>query len=75
MGTVTSLKYLAAVVADDGSKPEILSSIAQATAALSKLKTIWRDNNTSLGSKVKLMRSLVICIFLYACDQGLWLQS
>ena len=53
---------------DDGSKPEVLSRIAQATAALTKLKPIWRDNNISLGSKVKLMRSLVISIFLYACE-------
>ena len=33
-----------------------------------KLKPIWRDNNIPLGSKVKLMRSLVISIFLYACE-------
>ena len=67
-GTVTSFKYLGAVVSDDGSKPEVLSRIAQATAALTKLKPIWRDNNISLGSEVKLMRSLVIYIFLYACE-------
>ena len=42
--------------------------IAQATAALTKLMPIWRDNNISLGSKVKLMRFLVISIFLYACE-------
>ena len=68
LGTVTSFKYLGAVVSDDGSKSEILSRIEQATAALTKLKPIWRDNNISLGSKVKLMRSLVISIFLYACE-------
>ena len=68
LGTVTSFKYLGAVVSDDGSKPEFLSWIAQATAALTKLKPIWRDNNISLGSKGKLMRSLVISIFLYACE-------
>ena len=68
LGTVTSFKYLGAVVSDDGSKPEVLSRIAQATAALTKLKPIWRDNNISLGSKVKLMRSIVISIFLYACE-------
>ena len=68
LGTVTSFKYLGAVVSDDGSKPEVLSRTAQATAALTKLKPIWRDNNISLGSKVKLMRSLVISIFLYACE-------
>ena len=68
LGTVTSFKYLGAVVSDDGSKPEVLSRIAQATAALTKLKPIWRDNNIYLGSKVKLMRFLVISIFLYACE-------
>ena len=66
LGTVTSFKYLGAFVLEDGSK-QVLSRIAQATAALTKLKPIWRDNNISLGSKVKLMRSLVISIFLYAC--------
>ena len=66
LGTVTSFKYLGAVCSDDGSKPEVLSRIAQATAALTK--PIWTDNNISLGSKVKLMRPLVISIFLYACE-------
>ena len=68
LGTVTSFKYLVPVVSDDSSKPEVLSRIAQATAAPSKLKPIWTDNNISLGSKVKLVRSLVISIFLYACE-------
>ena len=67
LGTVTSFKYLGAVVSDDCSKPEVLSRIAQASVALTKLKPIWRDNNISLGSKVKLMRFLVISMFLYAC--------
>ena len=40
LGTVTSFKYLGAVASDDGFKPEILSKIAQATAALTKLKPI-----------------------------------
>ena len=35
--TVTSLKYLGSVLTDEGSKPEILSRIAQATAALTRL--------------------------------------
>ena len=68
LGTVTSFKYLGAGVSENDSKPEILSRIEQAIAALTKRKTIWRDNNISLGSKVKLMRSLVISIFLYACE-------
>ena len=68
LGTVTSFKYLGAVVSDDGSKPEILSRPAQATAVLKKLNTIWRDNNITLQTEVKLMRSLAISISLYACE-------
>ena len=70
LGTLTSFKYLGAVVSDDVSNPEVLSRIAQATAALTKLKAIWRDNDLSLVSKVKLMETLVTSIFLYAC--GSW---
>ena len=51
LGTVTSFKNLGAVVSDDGCKPEVLSRIAQATAALAKLKPIWRNNNIYLGSR------------------------
>ena len=68
LGAVTSFKYIGAVVSDDGSKAEFLARIAQVTSAFTKLKPIWRDNNISLGSKVKLMRSLVISIFPYACE-------
>ena len=68
LGTAASFKYLGAIVSDDGSKPEILSRIAQTTSALTKVKPIWRDHNVSLGSKVKQMRFLVIAIFLYACE-------
>ena len=69
LGTVTSFKYLGAVVSDDGSKPpEVLPRIAQATAALTKLKPIWRDSNISLGSKIKRMPSFVNSVFLYACE-------
>ena len=70
LGTVTSFKYLGAVVSDDGSKPEIFSRIAQATTALTKLKPLWRDNNVSLGSKVTLMRSLVNSIFCVPVNHG-----
>ena len=66
-GTV-SFKYLAAAVSDDGSKIEILSRIAQATAVPTKLNPIWRDSKISYGSTMKVMGSLVISIFLYACE-------
>ena len=38
--TVTSFKYLGSVIIDEGSKPEILSRMAQATAALTRLKPV-----------------------------------
>ena len=53
--TVTSFKYLGSVIPDEGSKPEILSSIAQTTAALTKLKPVWIDKSISLSSKIRLM--------------------
>ena len=49
--TVTSLKYLGSFITDEGSKPEILSRIAQTTAALTRLKPVWIDKSISLSSK------------------------
>ena len=65
--TVTSFKYLGSVITDEGSKPEILSRIAQTTATLTRLKANVNDRSISLTSKIRLMRSLVTSIFLYAC--------
>ena len=38
--TVTSFKNLGSVITDEGSKPELLCRIAQAKAALTRLKPI-----------------------------------
>ena len=43
LGTGTTFKYPRAFVLDECSKPEVISSTAQATADLTKLKQIWRD--------------------------------
>ena len=64
--TVRSFKYLAAIVSDEGSKPEVLSRITQTTDAVTKQKVIWNDIAISL--KIRLMRSLAMSIFLYACE-------
>ena len=50
--TVTSFKYLGSVITDEGSKPEILSRIAQTTAALSRFKPVWNFRSISLSSKI-----------------------
>ena len=52
----------------EGSKPEILSKIAQTAAALTKLKPVWNDRSISPSSKIRLIRSLVTSIFVYACE-------
>ena len=51
-----------------GSKPEVLSRIAQTTAAVTKLKVIWNDKNITISSKIRLMCSLAMSIFSYACE-------
>ena len=66
--TVQSFKYLGAIVTDEGSMPEIRSRIAQTIAALTKLKIIWNDKNIDLSSKIRLLRSLVMSIFVYFCE-------
>ena len=58
-----NFKYLGTIIYN-----EKLFSIAQTTAALSRLKIIWRDKNISLAYKVKLMWTLILSTFLYACE-------
>ena len=66
--TVTSFKYLVSVITNEGSKPEILSRIAQITKALTNLKLVWNDRSISLNCKIQMKHSLVTSIFLYACE-------
>ena len=49
--TVTNFKYLGSVMADEGTKPEILSRIAQATAAMTRLKPVLNWNPESDHTK------------------------
>ena len=65
---VRSFKYLGAIASDEGSKPEVLSRIAQTTASVTKLKVIWNDRSIAISSKIRLTRSLAMSIFLYACE-------
>ena len=55
---------------DEGSKPEVLSRIAQTTAAVTKQKVICNDKNIAISSKIRPMRSLVTSIFLYAGEMS-----
>ena len=48
---VDSLKYLNAIVTDVGSEQEVLSRTVQASAALTRLRIIWRDQKILLNPK------------------------
>ena len=45
--TVTSFKYLGSVITNKGSKPKVLSMIAQTTIALARMKPVWNDRSIS----------------------------
>ena len=61
MENICSFRYLGAIVWDEGSKPEVLSRIAQTTAAVTKLKVIWNDKKIS----IRLLHSLVMSILIF----------
>jgi len=61
-------KYLGAIINEQGSKAEILARAAQTSVAMGKLKSIWKDQNISLKTKLKLQYALIYSIFLYACE-------
>ena len=62
------IKYLGSVITDNGSKPEILSRIAQTAAALTRLKPVWNDRRISVSSKIRLVHSPVTSNFLNASE-------
>uniref|UniRef100_A0A672MDG9 Reverse transcriptase domain-containing protein n=1 Tax=Sinocyclocheilus grahami TaxID=75366 RepID=A0A672MDG9_SINGR len=66
--TVSHFKYLGSIISEEGSKTEILARTAQTPAVMSKLKPVWRDKDISLKTKIRLLRALVLSVFLYACE-------
>ena len=48
----TDVLNLDSVITNEGSKPEILSRIGHATAALTRLKPVWNDRSIFLSSKI-----------------------
>ena len=66
---VNAFKYLGAEMNNNGrSEKEVRHRIATATSALSKLNRIWRDRNTSLETKMHLLRTIVISTLLYGAE-------
>ena len=58
---VENFKYLGAIISNEGSKPEILSRIAQTRAALSRLKIIWRDKSMAINPSPSQQKSIQCC--------------
>ena len=66
--TVASFKYPGSFITDEGSKPEILSRIAQTTSAMTRLKPVWNHRSIFFSSNIQLMRPLVTSSFMNACE-------
>ena len=80
--TITNLRFADDIDAPAGKKDELAKlindmdttstkdgmEISAEKTKLTKLKTIRKDKNIALSFKIRLMRSLVITIFLYACE-------
>ena len=69
---VNTFKYMGAIIADEGSQPEILARITETTPALAKRKTIWNVRKIALSSKITLMQSLVMSIYIFLCACESW---
>ncbi|CAH1240999.1 Hypp6277 [Branchiostoma lanceolatum] len=66
---VSEFTYLGSVQTEDcGSTKEVKVRIAKSTLALSKLKHIWSSHNISMSTKIRLLRCLVLSIFLYGAE-------
>ena len=67
---VNHLKSLSGIVTDEGTKPEIQSRIVEATHEISQLKIIWKDKNTSLQTKIRLIHIALLSIFSMNLKHG-----
>jgi hypothetical protein len=66
---VSHFRYLGTEVSDQNrSTTDIRCRTAQALAACSNLRTIWRNHGISLTTKMRLLDCLVVPIALYGCE-------
>ncbi|KAI8488142.1 hypothetical protein Bbelb_342600 [Branchiostoma belcheri] len=66
---VNEFSYLGSLqTADCSSSREVKIRIAKSTSVLGKLKHIWASSNISTKTKIYLLRSLVLSIFLYGAE-------
>ncbi|VEN49774.1 unnamed protein product, partial [Callosobruchus maculatus] len=66
---VQSFVYLGSWIDNSGScENDIRRRIQQARVAMTKLTKIWRDHNVTKATKMSLVQSLVLSIFLYSSE-------
>jgi len=67
--SVKTFKYLGSSITEDSTSVcEDKTRLATATQHLSKLKKSWSSKNISMKTKMNLLRSVVISIALYGCE-------
>ena len=66
---VKEFTYLGSVQTEEcNSLKEVKVRIAKSTSALSRLRKVWRDSSLSLTTKLRLLRALVLSVFLYGAE-------
>ncbi|GFR85656.1 endonuclease-reverse transcriptase [Elysia marginata] len=71
--TVNQFQYLGATISGEGSKPVVFARVAQTSAAVVRLKSISKDKNISISSRI----FYIHLSFLLTCTpvkHGLWQQ-
>jgi hypothetical protein len=67
--TVEEFTYLGSVISsDNGAKKDIKSRLGKARSAFARLRPVWRSNQYSLKTKVKLYNSNVKSVLLYGSE-------
>lgn len=64
-----SFKYLGATIPTDGrSATEVKFRLATAMSTMLGLNTMWKNEDVSFNTKMKLFKSMVLSIFQYRCE-------
>ena len=66
---VETFTYLGANINQEGgSSKEIISRLAKTYSCLKNNEILWKSKNISIPTKIRILRALVISVFLYGCE-------
>ena len=64
-----SFVYLGAIVCTSGGAEEDIGArLGKARTAYNKLRTVWKNNQFSRMTKIRIFKSNVISVLLYGCE-------